>query len=54
MKYMLSKFFLIRVVDENDPDLKKPDEDSENKTTNSTESEKKRIMEKVILKPEDN
>ena len=50
MKYMLSKFFLIRVVDEDDPDLKKPDADSENKATNSTESEKKQILEKVILK----
>jgi len=47
---MLSKFFLIRVVDEDDPDLKKPDADSENKATNSTESEKKQILEKVILK----
>jgi len=47
---MLSKFFLIRVVDEDDPDLKKPDADSETEATNSTESEKKQIKEKVILK----
>jgi len=50
MKYMLSKFFLIRVVDEDDPDRKK---DDKNVAINPTEVEKKRIMEKVILK-EDN
>jgi len=49
---MLSKFFLIRAVDENDPELKEPNEGSEKKTINPAEVEKKKIMEKVILKPD--
>ena len=34
MKYMLSKFFLIRVIDENDPELKKEDEKKEKENKN--------------------
>ena len=49
MKYMLSKFFLIRVVDEDEPDRKK-------EAINPPEAENlkkiKQIMEKVILKPD--
>jgi hypothetical protein len=45
MKYMLSKFFLIRVIDENDPELKKPAEPTKN-----IEKEKQDIREKVIKK----
>ena len=50
MKYILSKFFLIRVVDEDDPELKETNEENKTKTINPAESEKKRIMEKIMEK----
>jgi hypothetical protein len=44
MKYILSKFFLIKVLDENDPELKKPSQmDINNRIL--TETEKKQIEE---------
>ncbi|CAI2190443.1 15798_t:CDS:2 [Funneliformis geosporum] len=54
MKYILSKFFLIRSLDENDPDLKddKENNSDKSKTINPAEAEKKIIMERVILRNE--
>ena len=63
MKYILIKLFLIRVIDEDDPELKEPDQKEDNKPINPAEMrsikntsivgdqlEKKQILEKVILK----
>jgi len=50
MKYMLSKFFLIRVVDEDDPELKETNQKKDEKAISLVEIEKKQILEKVILK----
>jgi hypothetical protein len=47
---MLSKFFQIRVMDKNEPDLKETEEKPTIKAVNPAEIEKKKIMEKVILK----
>lgn len=65
MKYMLSKFFLIRVIDENDPDLKEEKQENEqvlnNKEkpkskiiTDSTELKERQIIrEKVVLRKDE-
>jgi hypothetical protein len=54
MKYILSKFFLMVVVDENDPELKENNNDLDKevkvKELTPAELEKKQVMEMVFLK----